>query len=553
MPLYTHRTASDVTSLVVKLSELLPVKLSRMKENHANALGFKSYNALMAHVKKDFVIFELEYYLSDLSYILKNKHGTPIEPDRHSELLQILNAFLKENNPCPQAYRSLYQIDFKVLENKDRFRSRTLDYAGSPMEGLLSDKEYPLLSEYLFSKGIIESNTLDLQGIFSDETGCDRMPIDYSDDYLFRKNNILVVFSSKETYEDVECPSRQLSGYGSIFIRSNSDEDIEELNPSQFFTAHAVANEATFKIQIRDVYRHDINYVPKELNGNLTYKSCVEADLDEVRVADWDKSLEYLIDDEGLHIPLYGYDGAFFDEELSHGAGYCEVSFNHTEKLITISSPCFMRIFDYVGWEYAQDLSLIPTELMNTINQYPNLRDYRVCYRDNTDHLSYSAYPDQIVLLYDFAEALVKKKGFEVPTTDLYFSDNERYLECAKEYKAIRESLSNLEGTDGLIDLLKFAGVHSIAINYLVRNDDGIMVANSFAAYSKEGELITVFEIRSMRGYNDLFTSIIDSMNDALEGGAKVVMELEDYWGTYTPNNENPYQASVLQIAKPQT
>lgn len=544
MSMYAHRTTDDVTLLVNKIAEETAINPQIVKDAHAASLGFDSIDELLQRIQHNFIIFELISYTYDVTDILREKYSCDINQEW---LEATLAPHLTKNNACPEAYKSLYQIDFKVVGYET-------EHIGVNLSIAAEDKETQSLPEHLHSIGIIEEANINPFGKFSEDVDLVYDTLDLSDDEIF-SNDSLIVFGSKEDGDS--CSSvRLLSGYGTLLIRSRSEEDVKNINPNDIYLIQNDKPESyVCKIQLREIVRHPVSIVPSSLIGNLVNKDDEISDVPhDLSIANWDKSLNYIVEDEGDFIFTFAQNGEF---RLNEGGFFSEydATVNHEDKKITISSPSFMSLIDNdLGWSYCQALSTVPAELERAFSHSLKFRDYSIHHKDTTEHISFSPYPDQIIQLYDLDDLLIEKRNIGLLSRELYQQNPEKWQKTRLIHIALKNLLARLSSVEEFIPLLKEVGVFSVSINHLVRHYDGDMVANSFAGYDKEGALITVFQVRSIGGYSENYSAIIDSLNAGLEGGAKALNELEYNWDTHDFDDYDYLELpSILELAEPIT
>lgn len=544
MSMYAHRTTEDVTVLINKIADETAINHQIVRDAHAESLGFDSIDELLQRVQHNFIIFDLISYTYAVTEILRDKYSCDINQEW---LEATLSLHLTKNNECPELYKSLYQIDFKVVGYETECEEVSLSIADE-------DKETQSLSEFLHSIGIIEETNISPFGKFSEDIDLVYDTLDLSDDEIF-SNDSLIVFGAKEDGDS--CSSiRLLSGYGTLLVRSRSEEDIKNINQNDIYLIHN--DEPEFyvcKIQLREIVRHPVSIVPSSLIDNLVNKSgeISEAPYD-LSIVNWDKSLNYIVEDEGDFMFIFGQDGEFRENSDCFVSEYC-ATVNHEDKKITISSPSFMSLIDNgLDWDYCQALSKVPAELDRAFLRNLKFRDYSIHHKDTTEHISFSPYPDQIIQLYDLHDLLIEKRNIGLLSRGLRQQNPDKWQKTRLIHIALKNLLAHLSSVEEFIPLLKEVGVYSVSINHLVRHYDGDMVANSFAGYDKEGGLITVFQVRSIGGYTQNYSAIIDSLNAGLNGGAKALNELEYNWDTHSFDN-NAYLdlPSVLELAGPIT
>lgn len=85
----TLYSVKDSTAISHELSQIFPVKQSRMRDNLAKSLGFNSYNALVAQIKVSPIEFDPIDIYEKLKDVLYERHQCIFEDDTYERLTDI--------------------------------------------------------------------------------------------------------------------------------------------------------------------------------------------------------------------------------------------------------------------------------------------------------------------------------------------------------------------------------------------------------------------------------------------------------------------------------
>ncbi|MGR5347266.1 hypothetical protein [Vibrio mediterranei] len=543
MSIYSLRTASDCTQLSVKLTELFDVKLSRMKENLANALSYSSFNALVADVKKQPVAFDTYKLTCELMGILSERHGLQLDPDFEEKHTLGISEYLNRFHPCPEAFKSIYQIDFKLTSyNTDVWGQYLDDHSKTPGVHTLSD--------FLIEAGLTEK-PIEFEGHYLSEYEIEE-GISLS---LFEKDSdSLVLFANKsgDVYNE---GSRLVLGYGSLLLKSKAEIDDVTFDTSIRHSVLGKCREPS-EIQILSIERHEVAFLDKssaitgtpvdnyeEFQGDM-----FSPWLQDFTILAWSKALELIANDKGSFLSFFGSDGSLSNDENTCHLERFNVSINDEERCILIESPSFMELYECLGWDYAQDLFSVPIEIQRAFEGNPKYAGYSFQHSDECDFDIAPIMSDQILILHDLDVALLKSKGIDI---EQYFTSHTMTKEVERNSAEVRSTIDTIQSLTTFIDILKSLNVYSISVNELVRHYDGDMVSNSFCAYDRTGTRVTVFEVRSVSGYCQNYRDIIEAFKSQLEGGLRVVSELEYSWRTVAALPDYKYEnPPILELAE---
>lgn len=512
--LFTHDTGKSATQVVIALAELFGVKQSRMKENHAKALGFKSYNGLVSAIKSQPVTIDFPSYYSNLIKAVKEKHGTTLTWDSSDEAYGIIEEFCL----VMKSDWSLYRINFQIIGVEG-------DFTGMWLEDVDTDAPY-YLSDYLYELGLVnEVPYLQFMGTFSNCID----PDDFRSENILRgsEDTCFVLSTLSPSYEGGSANGYYTSGYGSLYIRSQTAiNNLTEISTTDCF--------AVTDIYGRDVYLKLIdvksatcppNPYTDEQENLIGSVDSYEDSSHEILPLTFDASLEMAIKGNRGVLPQIYADGDYSQLDELMGSS---ISFDINVEQKTIQIECSRLLqYQYLGWGYMQELAFLPRRLTRIIEKSAEFKDYKLLYTYGGEAPSSTVLDDQIVVFHDTTMSILSRMGID-PQLLYEAGRSKEKLSAISARMLVDKRLNAINSLEELIQTLKSLGVTSIGVNELREWSTGDLVMNSFVGYNSANERVTFFEVVSVEGYCDHYQELKDYFNANLEVGLKVMNVYED-------------------------
>ncbi|BBM67654.1 MULTISPECIES: hypothetical protein [Vibrio] len=505
-----HRSLEQANHAVAVWAAASPFKLSRFKEVHAQALGFKSYNALVAMLKSRPLIFTPQSYIDSIETIVKSKFGYD-----HTKHLDDWNCFVDNVYSCSSVHDHLttarfVRLDFQVLHipsNGFQFPSiinlsQCFDKAAfcninDFLSEVIGNSSHPQVCWEKTPRSI-QDNTTWYDAGFYDHDSERESGVSLADPNYANHDAVLYFTTTTGVVESTEYRfSKTLStGYGSLFIKINKDAEIA-LNSKHRELLVGLSSDQNIENRLLspvvsflgEPKYYDVDLLPSEMDGHFCHEINMEM-LTEYEPLSYMPGLttkeainNYL--DSVIHIGNYIVP---INENVEVDFGldfkwHDGLHIEDQENGILINRPSGAQVLNVFGWPMVEKIDSIYTMLENA---YMSSERYKDCVIQNTSAHRLSC-SDTI--------HLTARTYVEILNID-FTAQNIKAI-CSEDFvQDINQLLSTIDSIDDFAALLK-----SIKTCFLLYNEQvdfkGKAYSSVWCAYDENGKEMVVFEMRS--------------------------------------------------------